>query len=61
MVAFRGLNWLFEIKPKGKKITFTDDEKDFQLAWNGQYAVIQSTEDAMDIMNLIPNLKETRS
>lgn len=53
LVGFRGLNWLFEVKdgnqPPSKK-RLTEDEEAFHLAWDGQVAKIETTEDAFDVM-----------
>ena len=55
LVGWRDRNFWFELKdpnqpPSKKKLT--DDEKDFHLAWSGQIAVIETVEDALDVMCL---------
>lgn len=58
LVGFRGSNWLFEVKdsnqPPSKK-RLTEDEQAFHLMWDGQVSKIETVEDAMDIMCLMPN------
>ena len=55
LVGWRGMNFWFECKDPNQppsKRKLTDDEKDFHLAWSGQIAVIETVEDALDVMCL---------
>ena len=52
-VGFRGRNLLLEVKdgrkpPSARKLT--DDEAAFMAAWKGQYAVVESAEQAVAIV-----------
>lgn len=53
VVGYRGINWLFEVKnpqmPPSKR-ALTDDEKAFMNAWRGQYAVVESAEQAIALV-----------
>ncbi len=51
--GFNGVNWLFEVKnpeqPPSKR-RLTDDEQAFMLAWRGQYAVVETAEQAIALV-----------
>lgn len=52
-VGYRGRNWLLEVKdgskpPSARKLT--DDEAAFMAAWKGQYAVVESAEQAIEVV-----------
>jgi hypothetical protein len=55
LVAFRGRNWLFEVKdwrqPPSKR-RLTPKEKQWHLSWAtaGQVSVIETTEDALKVL-----------
>lgn len=51
LVGYAGHTWCFEIKVHGGKLT--DDEHEWALRWHGQYAVIHSAEEALEIMGLL--------
>lgn len=53
LVGFRGHNYLFEIKnparpPSGRRLT--PDEKEWHQDWSGRVDVIESFDDAMQII-----------
>ena len=54
LVGWRGKNVALEIKdptqPPSKR-RLTDDEKAFHLAWQGQVAVVETTEEALKILS----------
>lgn len=52
-VGYQGKNFLLEVKdgkkpPSARKLT--DDEKAFMAAWKGQYAVVESAEQAIGVV-----------
>lgn len=49
--GYAGHTWIFEIKTD--KGALTEDEKTWALRWRGQYAVIHTTEEALEIMGLL--------
>lgn len=54
MVGYRGRNWALEVKdgskpPSARKLT--DDEAAFMAAWRGQYAVVESAEQAVAVVS----------
>ena len=51
LAGYAGHTWCFEIKRDGGKLT--PDEADWALRWHGQYAVIHSAEEALEIMGLL--------
>src|ERR1700677_1842760 len=58
LVGFRGFNYLFEVKdptkpPNARKLT--EDEEEFHLGGDGRGAKVETVEDCMDVMCLIPN------
>lgn len=53
VVGIRGVNLLLEIKDGSKPPSarqLTDDEKAFMTAWRGQYAVVESAEQAVGVV-----------
>ena len=53
--GFRGRTYIFEVKDPSQppsKRKLTEDEKAFHLAWNGQVDVIETAEQAMEVMTL---------
>jgi len=55
LVGWRGLNYIFEIKtPSGRMNKL---EREWWLNWGGQYAVIRSAEEALNIMELADVLR----
>jgi hypothetical protein len=53
-VGFRGRNWMIEIKdgskpPSARKLT--PAQLEFVAAWRGQYAVVTSAQQAIDIVS----------
>ena len=53
VVGYRGVNWLLEVKdgskpPSARKLT--DDEAAFMAAWRGQYAVVETVEQAIAVV-----------
>lgn len=53
MVGFRGRNILLEVKDGSKSLSrrrLTTDEKAFMNAWRGQYAVVESAEQALVVV-----------
>ena len=56
LVGFRGVNYVFEIKDASKPLScrkLTDEEREWHLMWRGQVAVIETAEQAMQIMGLL--------
>ena len=52
-VGWRGRNFLFEIKDPTKpnnQRALTDDEKAIHLAWQGQISVIETSEEALNVL-----------
>ena len=53
LCGHNGLNWLFEVKnpeqPPSKR-RLTDDEQAFMIAWRGQYAVVETAEQAIALV-----------
>lgn len=55
VVGFRGVNYLIEIKDGEKspsKRRLTSDEKEWHLAWNGTVDIVESVEDAYEVLGL---------
>lgn len=56
-VGFRRENWLFEVKdpakPKSKR-RLTPAQEKWHAEWRGQAHVIETFEDALRVMNLLP-------
>ena len=53
MCGFRGVNWLLEVKDGSKspsRRVLTADEKAFMAEWRGQYAVVESASQAVEIL-----------
>lgn len=48
----KGQNYLFEIK-RDKKARLTELEAQFSVSWKGQYNVITSAEEALEIMGVV--------
>jgi Holliday junction resolvase len=48
----KGKNYLFEIKVDKKK-RLTPDEETFSVAWKGQYQVITTPQEALEIMGMV--------
>ena len=57
VVGYAGtMNYLFEVKDPNKppsKRKLTPDEQTFKEKWRGQYAVIETVDDALRIINLV--------
>lgn len=56
LVGFRGQNYLFEIKDGNKPPSarrLTSDEDTWHLRWDGQVNVIECTEDALRVLDLL--------
>lgn len=57
VVGYRGANWLIEIKDGSKPPSaraLTIDQQCFLAAWRGQYAVITSAQQAIDLVSALP-------
>lgn len=52
LVGFQERNWLFEIKRAGKRAHLTPAQQRFRTTWRGQYAVIESAEEALAQMGM---------
>lgn len=53
LVGWRGRNFFFEVKDPNQppsKRKLTDDEKAFHYAWQGQISVIETVEEAFQVM-----------
>lgn len=50
LVAFRGANYLLEVKPPGSERRLTRLEVEWLENWRGQAAVVSSAEQALDII-----------
>jgi Holliday junction resolvase len=53
--GFRGVNWMIEVKdgkkpPSRRKLT--PDQAEFFMAWRGQYAVVESAEQAIALVSV---------
>jgi hypothetical protein len=48
LVAFRGKNYLLEVKIPGSKLT--PDEAKWHLAWRGPIAIVYSREQALEVI-----------
>ena len=59
LVGYRGVNFLLEIKlplgPRGGKAhsDLNDSQKEFDATWRGQFEVVRSPEDAIEIVTLL--------
>jgi len=51
LVGFRGQNWIVEVKTKTGKLR--PSQAKFQAGWRGQYAVIRSPEDAVQLIGAV--------
>lgn len=51
VVGFGGKNYLLEIKQPKKRDKLTPDEAKFQEAWRGQYDVVTSADEVIEIIN----------
>ena len=56
LVGYRGKNYLIEVKlpvgPRGgtSHSQLNDDQKDFEQTWHGQFDVVRSPEDAVELL-----------
>jgi len=53
VVGYRGLNFLFEVKDPAKPPSaraLTDTQRRFHNTWRGQVCVVESLEDALEVM-----------
>lgn len=50
VVGYRGRNWLFEVKPPGKRHALTDKEARFAARWHGQLVTIETADEALAII-----------
>ena len=53
LVGWRGLNLLFEVKDPNKPPSarlLTDDEREWHAKWRGQVHVIETAEEALEVM-----------
>lgn len=54
VVGYRGRNYLIEVKDGNKppsRRKLTKDEKQFSESWKGQYAVVESIDEAIGLVN----------
>ena len=51
LVGFRGVNYLIEVKQPGKG--FTKAEAEFFNTWRGSCAVVESLDEALEILGVI--------
>jgi hypothetical protein len=60
LVGYRGQNFLLEVKlplgPRGgsSHSELNDDQKDFERTWPGQFAVVRSPEEAIEVVTTPP-------
>lgn len=52
LAARLGVNYLLEVKAPNKRDTLTKAQRHFRSTWTGQYAVVESTEDALQILGV---------
>jgi hypothetical protein len=59
LVGYRGRNYLIEVKlPLGKRggsshSQLNDDQKDFDKTWRGQFDVVRSTDEAIQLVTTL--------
>ena len=53
LVGKANQTWLFEIKNPEKGTTLTTDERKFKDSWKGQWAIITSVQEALEVMNAV--------
>lgn len=58
VVGYDGWSFLFEIKDTGKRRKLTDAEILFRRYWNGQYDVIESADEVLEIIGYDNMLSE---
>jgi hypothetical protein len=53
VVGYRGRNWLMELKDSSQppsRRRLTDDQVDFVAGWRGHWAVVESAEEAIELL-----------
>jgi hypothetical protein len=54
LVAYKGVNYLFEIKDPAKAKSarkLTEDEQKFHKGWTGQIAIVETLDDVLKLIN----------
>lgn len=53
VVGWRGQNWLFEIKAPKKRRNLSPAQRRFRDGWTGQYAVVETADEALGLMGYL--------